>query len=307
MCANRCRRNAIHSKQYRSRHDYQDKTVLVVGVGNSGSQVAVDVSHDAKSTYLSLRRGVYVLPHYMFGLRMDKVMWELNSWWVRKLLPYPLHGMLFTGLYNAFIAKRRQMGMPKPDHWMMASLPTLSENFANRIGDGKLKIVPEVKAIDGHNVTFVDGTQLEVDSVIYSTGYLTTFPFLDPRYQKSKDNRAPMFLRMFTPGVDNLIFIGLFQAITWGFLDMMEQQAVVAAEYLSGTYKLPPVEMQIEAVEKDAHTVRREFLATLRNNYEMHGPTYMHELNKELRRGAQRARAAGVSFAGRSKTLCRPS
>lgn len=288
--------DAIHSRYYRHREDYRDKKVLVVGVGNSGSQVAVDISHSAQSTYVSLRRGVYVLPHYLFGIRMDKAMGFLNDWWFKKLLPYPLFNLVHTGLYRLLIAKDKQMGMPKPDHLMMASLPTLSESFANRIGDGKLKIVPEVKCIKGKRVHFVDGSSLEVDSIVYSTGFKTTFPFFEKDFLHLEDNRAPMYKRIFVPGVENLAFIGLFQAVTWGFLDMMEEQSKLVADYFAGFYKLPSVEQQHKDIEREQRVIRREFLATLRNNYEMHGPTYMHELAVEHRRGRVRARKAGVAL-----------
>lgn len=285
--------DAIHSQQYRYRHGYQDKTVMVVGVGNSGAQIAVDVSHDARMTYLSLRRGVYVLPHYLFGIRIDKVMGCLNDWWVKKILPYPLSGLMFTGLYKALIAKRKQLGMPKPDHLMMSSLPTLSENFANRVGDGKLKVVPQVQRIDGKTVHFVDGSQLEVDAVIYATGYHTDFPFLPQALLNVEENRIPLFQRMFLPEVPNLAFIGVFQAVTWGFLDMMERQAEVAADYFAGQYLRPDTASERQHIAAERKVIEREFLATPRNNYEMHGPTYMHYLARELRQGRERARATG--------------
>lgn len=285
--------DAIHSQQYRYRHGYQDKQVMVVGVGNSGAQIAVDVSHDARMTYLSLRRGVYVLPHYLFGIRIDKVMGCLNDWWVKKILPYPLTGLMFTGLYKALIAKRKQLGMPKPDHLMMSSLPTLSENFANRVGDGKLKVVPQVQRIDGNTVHFVDGSQLEVDAVIYATGYHTDFPFLPTELLKIEDNRIPLFQRIFLPDMPNLAFIGLFQAVTWGFLDMMERQADLTADYFAGDYLRPDTAAERRHIEAERKVIEREFLATPRNNYEMHGPTYMHGLARELRQGHERARATG--------------
>lgn len=288
--------DAIHSRFYRYRETYRDKRVLVVGVGNSGSQVAVDISHAAKSTYISLRRGVYVLPHYLFGIRMDKAMAFLNDWWFKKILPYPLFNLVHTGLYRALIAKRKQMGMPKPDHLMMASLPTLSESFANRIGDGKLKIVPEVRRIEGKRVHFADGSSVEVDSIVYSTGFKTTFPFFDKSFIDAEDNKVPMFKRIFVPGVDNLAFIGLFQAVTWGFLDMMEEQSRMVAEYFTGFYKLPTVAQQHKDISREQKVIQREYLATLRNNYEMHGPTYMHELAKEHRRGRRRAQDAGLDL-----------
>ena len=285
---------AIHSQHYRYREDYRDKDVLVVGVGNSGSQVAVDISHAAKSTCISLRRGVYVLPHYLLGLRMDRAMAFLNDWWFKKILPYPLFNLVHTGLYKALIQRHSSMGMPKPDHLMMSSLPTLSENFANRIGDGKLKIVPEVKYIKGRKVFFADGSVREFDAIVYSTGFKTTFPFLDKQFLNADDNRVPMFKRIFVPGVDNLAFIGLFQAVTWGFLDMIEAKAKVVAEHYAGFYRLPEVAAQQRDIEREQKIIRREYLATLRNNYEMHGPTYMHELAKEHARGRTRARKAGL-------------
>lgn len=286
--------DSIHSKNYRYRHPYQDKQVMVVGVGNSGAQIAVDVSHDARMTYLSLRRGVYVLPHYLFGIRIDKVMGPLNDWWVKKILPYPLTGLMFTGLYKLLIAKRKQLGMPKPDHLMMSSLPTLSENFANRVGDGKLKVVPQVQRIDGNTVHFVDGSSLDVDAVIYATGYTTDFPFLPQSLLQVQDNRIPLFQRIFLPQVKDVAFIGLFQAVTWGFLDMMERQAELAADYFAGTYRRPSPEVERQQIEDERKVIDREFLATLRNNYEMHGPTYMHNLAKELRRGRQSAEMLGT-------------
>lgn len=288
--------DSIHSKYYRFRDDYKEKNVLVVGVGNSGSQVAVDISHAAKTTYISLRRGVYVLPHYVFGLRVDKAMAFLNDWWFKKILPYPLFNLVHTGIYNLCIAKHRQMGMPKPDHLLMASLPTLSESFANRIGDGKLKIVPEVARIDGKRVFFVDGSVKEVDSIVYSTGYKTTFPFFDERFLDVSENRISMFKRIFVPEVDNLAFIGLFQAVTWGYLDMMEEQSQLVADYLVGFYRLPSTKEQQSDIAHEQRVIQKEFLATLRNNYEMHGPTYRHELAKEHKRGRKRALRIGIEL-----------
>lgn len=286
---------SIHSQQYRYRHPYQGQRVMVVGVGNSGAQIAVDVSHDARMTYLSLRRGVYVLPHYLFGFRIDKAMGFLNDWWVRKMLPHPLHGLMFTGLYKLLVAKRKQMGMPKPDHLMMSSLPTLSENFANRVGDGKLQVVPAVQRIEGNTVHFVDGTCREVDAVIYATGFKTDFSFLAESVLKIEDNRIPLYQRIFLPEVHDLAFIGLFQAVTWGFLDMMEKQAELVADYFAGGYQRPAADDERRHIADERKVIEREFLATPRNNYEMHGPTYLHHLIQELRHGRDRARLAGGS------------
>lgn len=281
-----------HSKAYRSRHEYRDKRVMVVGIGNSGAQIAVDISHDAAMTFLSIRRGVYVLPHYLFGMRIDKALGPLNAWWVKKILPYPLHEILLTATYKLFISRHRNLGMPRPDHWMMSCLPTMSENLANRIGDGKLEIVAGIERIEGTTVHLKNGRKVEVDSIIYATGYRTTFPFLDSEVFDASDNKIQLYKRIFHPRIDNMVFIGLFQAITWGFLDIMERQAQLAAQYLAGEYALPSVEHQLNDIAEERRRIEREYVPTLRNQYYLHGPTYMHELSKEMRRGRNRSSAA---------------
>lgn len=279
-----------HSQSYRTRHDYRGQRVMVVGIGNSGSQIAVDVSHDASMTYVAVRRGVYVLPHYLLGMRIDKALGPLNSWWVKKILRYPLHEILMTSTYKLFIARHKNLGMPRPDHWMMSCLPTMSENLANRIGDGKLKIVHDVKHAEGKTLHLGDGTSVEVDAIICSTGYRTSFPFLDSKILDTSDNKVQLYKRIFHPEVDNLVFIGLFQAITWGFLDIMERQGQLAAQYFAGEYALPSIQEQKAAIERERAQIEHDYVKSLRNQYYLHGPTYMRDMKLEMRRGHKRLR-----------------
>lgn len=285
----------IHSRHYRDRHDYHDKRVMVVGVGNSGAQIAVDVSYDAKMTYISMRRGIYIIPHYMFGFRIDKVLGPSLSWWFKRALPNSLYPRFFTVLYNIAM-NHRKIGMPKPDHLMMTCLPTVSESLPNRIGDGRIKLVPDVKAIDGNKVHLVDGSAIEVDAIIYSTGYQTTLPFFDKAFLEIKDNKIPLYKRIFLPGVPNLAFVGMFQAIRWGFLDIMEPQADLISEYLVGNYGAPNKEEQLADIAHERKLVEKEFMHTLRNNYYLHGDTYLHGLKKELKLGKKRARLPGFAL-----------
>jgi cation diffusion facilitator CzcD-associated flavoprotein CzcO len=176
---------------------------------------------------------------------------------------------------------------------MMTCLPTVTESLANRIGDGKIKIVPEVKKIEGNTVHLADGNTIEVDAIIYSTGYKTTLPFFDKEFFEVKDNKVTLYKRIFLPGVPNLAFVGMFQAIRWGFLDVMEAQAELIGEYLFGKYQLPSTEEQRADIDRERGLVEKEFMHTLRNNYYLHGDTYVHELKLETKKGAKRAGKGG--------------
>jgi cation diffusion facilitator CzcD-associated flavoprotein CzcO len=62
----------IHSCRYKTPEICADKRVLVVGAGNSGCDIAVEASHHAARTFLSVRRGYHYIPKYAFGRPIDR-------------------------------------------------------------------------------------------------------------------------------------------------------------------------------------------------------------------------------------------
>ncbi|HEY7985978.1 MAG TPA: NAD(P)-binding domain-containing protein [Methylophilaceae bacterium] len=282
---------SLHSSQYRHREVFQGKKVMVVGIGNSGSQIAVDVSHAAEQTFISTRRGVYILPHYICGLRFDNLFGFVEWWWVHKLLPWPVLHWISSGFYKLFLAKNTQFGLPTPDHKMFEALPTLSENFFNRIGDGRLVVKPEVAHIDGDTVHFKDGSSEKMDAIIYSTGFDLDFPFFKAESLKLHENRVPLFKRIFSPQYPDVCFIGLFQAVTFGFLHMMEHQARLVARYIDGKYTLPSHADMLKDIQRERKHIERTFAKVLRNNYQMMGSVYVHEVETELKKGMKRTKS----------------
>ncbi|MEM0910665.1 MAG: NAD(P)-binding domain-containing protein [Pseudomonadota bacterium] len=278
----------LHSSQYRSREMFKYKKVMVVGIGNSGSQIAVDVSHSAEQTYISTRRGVYVLPHYICGLRFDKLFGLVEWWWIHKILPWPLFHVISTFFYKIFLAKNKSFGLPTPDHKMFEALPTLSENFFNRIGDGRLKVKSEVERIEGNTAYFKDGSSETLDAIIYSTGFNLDFPFFNEKTLHMTENRVPLFKRIFSPQYSDICFIGLFQAVTFGFLHIIEHQSKVVAEYIDGNYELPSAEDMQNDIASERKHIEKTFTKVLRNNYQMMGSSYLHDLDVEFKRGLKR-------------------
>ncbi|MEP5153423.1 NAD(P)/FAD-dependent oxidoreductase, partial [Planktotalea sp.] len=61
----------IHAANYRSPTQFTDKRVLIVGAGNSGCDIAVDAIHHGARCDLSMRRGYYFVPKYIFGKPAD--------------------------------------------------------------------------------------------------------------------------------------------------------------------------------------------------------------------------------------------
>ncbi len=278
----------LHSRDYRRRDGYAGKRVLVVGLGNSGSQIAVDVSYAADQVLLSTRRGAWVLPHFIRGKPYDA--W-LNPppWWVLRSTPGRLRGAMVSRYYRLLLGSPARFGLPEPDHHFGEALPTVCEGLFDRLGNGRIAVKPEVTRLDGRRVLFADGSEEAVDAIIYCTGYQTTFPFLDREIFSADDNRVRLYKRTFLPRHPRLCFVGAFQAMAPAFVPVFEAQARLVADYLSGDYALPSSEVMEREVERDLAAIEREFVRSPRNNYQVQGPVFIHECEVELKRGKRRA------------------
>lgn len=280
--------SAMHSQDYRYREAFRGKRVLVVGIGNSGSQIAVDVSFAAEQTFLSVRRGVWIVPHYIRGLRMDRLLAPFLNYLVNAYLPVKLAGPLLSLYYIMLLGRPHRLGLPRPDHHFTAALPTVSENLFNRLGDGRIAIKPDIASFAGTQVVFADGRRETVDAIVWCTGYRNHFPFLDAALFAPEENRAPLYFRAFHPDRQGLYFVGLLQAVNLGFPPLFEAQARLIAAHLAGRYRLPPREAMQRSVAKDAALVAQRYVNSPRNQYIMNGEVFQRACARELRRGERR-------------------
>lgn len=281
--------STMHSQDYRYREAFRGKRVLVVGIGNSGSQIAVDISLAAEQTFLSVRRGVWVVPHYVRGVRVDRLLTSFLNYLVNAYLPGKMAGPMLSLYYRMLMGRPDRLGLPRPDHHFLSALPTISENLFNRLGDGRIAIRPDIASFAGQQVVFADGRRETVDAIVWCTGYRNRFPFLGADLFAPEENRAPLYFRAFHPDRQGLYFVGLLQAIGLGFVPMFEAQARLVAAHLSGRYRLPAREAMQRSIAKDAALVAGRFVNSPRNQYILNGDVFRHACARELRSGARRS------------------
>lgn len=289
---------AMHSRDYRRRDGFAGKRVVVIGYGNSGAQIAADVSQVAEEVTLVMRSGSYVLPHYVRGIRIDRLLITGLLGWG----PMALDNAFVTLLCRLLFGRNAAFGLPKPKAGALSIFPIISESLLNRIGDGRIRVRPQVRRFDGRQLEFEDGSRTEADAVIHATGYHLTFPFLQGGLPGQDDNRLRLYLRTFQPADPTLSVIGGYQAqAQWGFLPLMEAQGALVGAHLAGRYALPSPDEMAAAIDRDARATARGFVDTPRHHYQVLGPAFLRRLRRELRRGLRRlqprptAPAAGPS------------
>jgi hypothetical protein len=282
----------IHARDYVDAQGLQGKTVIVVGLGNSAVDIAVDVSHVAERTFLSARRGIHILPTWLFGRPLDQV--ELLV--PRRLRP--MFGGRLTGLMLrvAFRLGRIPMpqafGLPAPGQQLGQAHPTVSDELYERIEAGAIVAKPGIAQLAGSEVEFADGSSEAADQIIYCTGYRTSFPFLDRGLVAAPGNELPLFHRVFKPELPSIAFIGLAQPVG-PTIRLVEAQSKWVAAYLAGVYALPGYEEMKAAMSADSERQRRRFYASPRHTMQVDFWPYLRTIELELRRGARRAAARG--------------
>jgi dimethylaniline monooxygenase (N-oxide forming) len=274
----------LHAHHYREPDVLQGKRVVVLGLGNSATDIAVESSRIADKTFLAVRRGAYVLPKYMNGKPIDEVSNPIFS-----RLPLPLQRFFAMRGLEIAAGDMTTYGLPKPDHKLFEAHPTVSSELLPRLGHGDIAVKPNIERFNGgRTIRFVDGSEEEIDLVVYCTGYKITFPFFEPKVFSAPDNRMPLYRRVVSVERPGLYFVGFIQPLG-PIMPLAEAQCEWVADLLSDRAQLPSAgEMKREIAEEERR-MRKRFVASKRHTVEVDFHPYLREIRRERKRAAQPA------------------
>lgn len=271
----------IHAHDYRTPDIFRDRRVLVVGMGNSAMDIAVDASHVADGpVLLSARRGVHIVPKYLFGRPSDATGGALAA------LPWRLRQRVAETMLRVAVGRPQDYGLPAPSGGLFQNHPTVSDTILHRLTHGEVEARPGIERLDGEKVVFADGSADPVDVIVWATGYRVTIPFLPARLVGEDPERLPLYKRVFHLDDPSLAFVGLMQS-TGAALPIVEAQAKLAAAYFSGAYALPPPGERRRSVARDLRAARARW-GDRRPMMRVDFDRYVADLPREARAGRAR-------------------
>ncbi len=273
----------LHAHYYRTPEPLVDKRVLVLGIGNSACDIAVESTRVAVATDLAMRRGAHIMPKYMFGMPTDRL---TDSPLVHA--PLKVQQTLLAGLLRLSQGKVTDYGLPKPDHAVLHAHPTVSQDLLNRLGHGDITVRPTIDRFEGSKVFFTDGGSGEYDVVVYCTGYKVSFPFLDEGIVNVEDNHVELYRRVVHPDHPGLYFLGLIQPLG-AIMPLAEAQAEWVGDLVTGVGVLPSVPEMRSGIAAYDETLRKRFVASKRHTMEVDFHAYRAELVRERKRSRRRA------------------
>lgn len=215
-----------HSVTYRDPAEFRGKRVLIVGLGNSGADIACDAAANADAAFVSVRRGYHLVPKHLFGLPTDE--WAARG----PQIPLRFERPVMRWLLRLMQGDLTRYGLPKPDHQLFDSHPLLNSQLLHHLQHGDVAIRPDVERLSGSRVHFVDGGSEEIDLILYATGYDWSMPYLDNSFHRWENGRPEMYLTAFNRLHHNLIGLGYLETNSSAFT-LFDHVSNIVAQYLS--------------------------------------------------------------------------
>ncbi|MFF1837344.1 flavin-containing monooxygenase [Streptomyces sp. NPDC058231] len=161
----------VHASDYRSPAPYAGKDVLVVGIGNTGAEIAVDLVEGGASR---VRIAVRTVPHIV---RRSTAGWPAQATGILvRRLPVRLVDRAGRLMARAAVPDLTEHGLPRPDTGLYSrvkdgAIPVQDVGLIDAVRGGRVVPVPTVGSFDGDTVVLADGTRITPDAVIAATGY----------------------------------------------------------------------------------------------------------------------------------------
>ncbi|KAF1462215.1 Dimethylaniline monooxygenase [N-oxide-forming] 5, partial [Spheniscus demersus] len=267
----------LHSRDYKSPQSFLGKRVVVVGTGNSGIDIAVELSHIAKQVFLSTKRGTWVLHRvgddgYPFDFSYISRFREL----LHSLLPQNASSFLLERKLNARF-DHVLYGL-QPQHRVFHQHPTVNDDLPNCIISGSVLVKPNIQKFTETSAIFSDGTREDIDAVVFATGYSFSFPFLEGCV-KVVENQISLYKFMFPINLEKptLAFIGLIQPLG-PIMPISELQCRWATRVFKGLQDLPPSTNMLADITQTKEKMAKRYVKSQRHTIQVDYIPYMDEL-----------------------------
>ncbi|MGW4867252.1 flavin-containing monooxygenase [Streptomyces chartreusis] len=211
----------LHAGEYRNPAPYAGRDVLVVGIGNTGAEIAVDLVEGGASR---VRLAVRTVPHIV---RRSTAGWaaQFTSILVRRL-PVGLVDRLARPMAKLSVPDLAEQGLPRPDSGLYSrvregAIPVLDVGLIDAVRKGRIEIVAAVDGFEGEKVVLADGTRVSPDVVVAATGYVRALEDLVGHLGVLDEHGRPVVRGRRTPAdAPGLYFTGFTNPISGNLREM---------------------------------------------------------------------------------------
>lgn len=157
-----------HSSEYANAKPYVGQRVLVVGAGNSGAEIATDLSDNgAASVAISVRTAPPIVPRDPFGMPVQRTSILLSA------LPAAISNRFGKLIARLVFGDLTRYGMPRADFapYTTRRIPVIDVGFVEALKSGRVKVRPALERLTRTDAVFADAASEPFDAIIAATGF----------------------------------------------------------------------------------------------------------------------------------------
>ncbi|WP_217578445.1 NAD(P)/FAD-dependent oxidoreductase [Mesorhizobium sp. GbtcB19] len=217
----------LHSAAYTEAAPYVGKDVLVIGMGNTGAEIALDLAESGAHPTISVRKGVHIVPRQLFGVPIQMV--GIAS----RPMPQALNDWMFPKILDLALGKLEKYGIVRPKQGILQGIeagriPVIDVGTVAAIKAGRIGIAPDIASFSADGVKFVDGVEKKFDAAIFATGYRPGYDgFLPAELRPAKSGVNPRASEL------GVYLVGFYNPVT-GLLREIGIEAQAVAKDIAG-------------------------------------------------------------------------
>ncbi len=256
----------MHSSDYKRLTDYYfGKDIIIMGGGETASDLAVELTHAADSVTMCVPHGQWLFPAvtpvkvHTNGARRATMVSDTFSSRFRRLVDPPF------ATFKSHLDTKAHFTSRTFEKWGGKNGHGISEwendapyygqffnknvNVVQLVHRGMITPKRSIKSVTGDMVEFCDGTNQRADLIMFCSGYVTRFPFFaDERHGRAINDQYKFVVHNDDP---SLAFIGFTRPLVGSFMGLSEMQSLFVSKLFSGQLVLPDKSVRDEAIAQE--------------------------------------------------------
>lgn len=223
----------VHSSDYRHPKPFRDMRTLVVGCGNSGAEIALDLAEHGVDVSMVVRGPVHVVPRELFGRPTQKTAIMFS------VLPIGLRDALIVRVLKLAVGDLSKWGIVRPDVGPQrmveerGRVPILDIGTVAMIKAGRIAVRQGVKSVNERNVQFADGVNEAYDAIILATGYTPGLQDIVHNFNSIADERQRPNRFAEETAIRGLYFVGYRNPPTGALREIAREAKLVVRNITS--------------------------------------------------------------------------
>jgi cation diffusion facilitator CzcD-associated flavoprotein CzcO len=218
----------MHSVEYRRPAGFAGRRVLVVGVGNSGGEIASELANAGARLTIAVRSGANVVPREIAGIPIQYLAFAMRA------LPKRARTVIIGLVGKITELRRGKPVLPRPAYGPLDAIPLIGFHLEDSIRAGKVTVRGGVMALTETGARFMDGVEEPFDDVILATGFAAALAPLGDLVRTDAKGFALRADRVTSADQPHLYFVGHSYDST-GALYNIKRDSALAAERIAAS------------------------------------------------------------------------